>query len=426
MTPHHIEILGTVLFALAVIHTFSIKIFHDLAHRMPHNSIRQNFFELVGELEIVFGFWAGLMLMVLAVVERPHHVISFLETVNFTEPAFVFVIMTVASTRPVLDFARMLINGISRLLPLPAEMRFFSAALIFGPLLGSFITEPAAMTVTALLLFDRIFTQPITSKFRYATIGLLFVNVSIGGVLTSYAAPPVLMVASKWGWDSHFMFLHFGWKAILAVTANTLLFAFAFRKDLKVIAQNKLGVGKNATVPHWIQGVHLLFLAAIVLTAHHMVVFMGVFLFFIGWAAISKEFQDELKIRESLLVGFFLGGLVIFGGYQRWWLEPVLNSLTPFPLFLGTTALTAVTDNAALTYLGSLVPNVSEAFKHALVEGAVAGGGLTIIANAPNPAGFAILRESFEPEGFSARKLLLGALIPTVITMTCLWLLPSL
>ena len=57
-------------------------------------------------------------------------------------------------------------------------------------------------------------------------------------------------------------------------------------------------------------------------------------------------------------------------------------------LFFGAAALTAITDNAALTYLGSLVEDISDQSKYSLVAGAVAGGGLTVIANAPNPAGF--------------------------------------
>jgi hypothetical protein len=63
-------------------------------------------------------------------------------------------------------------------------------------------------------------------------------------------------------------------------------------------------------------------------------------------------------------------------------------------MYFGATALTAITDNAALTYLGSLVEGVSDQLKYALVAGAVSGGGLTVIANAPNPAG----------AGFSSRQ----------------------
>jgi len=86
-------------------------------------------------------------------------------------------------------------------------------------------------------------------------------------------------------------------------------------------------------------------------------------------------------------------------------------------VFFGATALTAITDNAALTYLGSLVPGLSDAFKVALVAGAVTGGGLTVIANAPNPAGVAILRSRFDQHTIHPLGLLLGALPPTLVAM---------
>ena len=84
------------------------------------------------------------------------------------------------------------------------------------------------------------------------------------------------------------------------------------------------------------------------------------------------------------------------------------------PLFLTSTVLTAFNDNALITYLASLVPNLDESLKIAVVAGAVTGGGLTVIANAPNPAGQALLNRFFDgairPVG-----LFLGALPPTVI-----------
>ena len=82
-------------------------------------------------------------------------------------------------------------------------------------------------------------------------------------------------------------------------------------------------------------------------------------------------------------------------------------------MFYGGLVLTAFTDNAALTYLGSLVTGTSLEFKLALVGGAVAGGGLTVIANAPNPAGLSILRAYFPKQSVSALYLFLGALWPT-------------
>jgi hypothetical protein len=281
------------------------------------------------------------------------------------------------------------------------------------------------MTVTALILLNYFFSRDMSDRFKYATIALLFVNISIGGTLTHFAAPPVLMVAAKYHWGLSFMMLHFGFKAIIAILISTSVIVFAFRKELTGdLVQPK--VPKNKIYPTWwIFAFHILFLAGVVMTAHHMVFFLCLFLFFLGFLHITKEYQDSVKLRESLMVGFFLGGLVVLGSIQKWWLQGVLLSLGDLPLYFGATGLTAITDNAALTYLGSLV-DLSESAKYFLVAGAVTGGGLTVIANAPNPAGYGILKGAFKDSSIKPLNLLLWALIPTSITIVCFLLLPNL
>ena len=420
MNPTAIEIVASALFALAIVHTFSANWFQQHARRYPSGSVGENFFHLFGEVEIAFGLWATVFMAYLAVAVDWSAPITYLEERNFTEPAFVFVIMAMAATRPVIHFAATVIGGVGRLLPLPGTLGFYVAALSVGPLLGSFITEPAAMTVTALLLRERFYDTGLSRRAKYITIGVLFVNVSIGGVLTHFAAPPVLMVAATWQWDSVFMATTFGWKAAIAVAVNTAIATALLYKELRGAAAHKKDPAA-VVPPGWLIAIHLVFLALVVVTAHHTVVFVGLFLLFLGLTVVTQEYQQPLQLRESLMVGFFLAGLVTLGGVQAWWLGPLIDSLDALPLFIGAAALTAITDNAALTYLGAQIPDIAEEFKYALVAGAVAGGGLTVIANAPNPAGFAILRESFGEEGVSPLKLAGAAALPTLIAMACFW-----
>lgn len=344
-----IEIFGAGCFFCAIIHTFLVQKMQHIALKFQPDSIGENLFHLLGEVEIVFGLWAGIFLTWLAFSGEENGAVKYLEKQNFTEPAFVFVIMVMSSTKPILNLARRLLEWIASLLPLKGGLPFFLVTLTVGPLLGSLITEPAAMTITALLLLERLYQKSISEKLKYATLGLLFVNVSIGGTLTPYAAPPVLMVATKWQWDLAFMMGHFGWKAILAVLTSSAIVAFRFRNELKDISQN-LQNSKNE-IPAWISVLHFIFLVLVVINSHHMSVFILLFLFFIGLTTVTKEFQTELKIKEGLLVAFFLGGLVILGSPQRWWLEPIITSMNSVGLYLGAIGLTAFTDNAALTYL---------------------------------------------------------------------------
>jgi hypothetical protein len=420
--PPFLDAAAASLFALAVLHTFSVKRFQHAAKRYEAGSFGENLFHLLGEVEVVFGLWAAVLLVVLAGTLGEERMLHFLENADFTEPVFVFVIMVIASTKPILALTAKAISLFARALPLSGPAAFYFSALVLGPLLGSFITEPAAMTVTALLLKDRIFDKGGGSKFLYLSLGVLFVNVSIGGVLTPYAAPPVLMVAGKWGWDFGFMFSHFGWKAMVAVVVNAAGATWYARRELSAGAPEAAAA---PSAPLGISLVHAVFLAAVVRYAHHPIAFLGAFLFFLGVVTVTSEYQEPLKLRESLLVGFFLGGLVVLGSFQQWWLKPLLESASETALFFGATALTAVTDNAALTFLGSQVPTLTEAMKYSLVAGAVVGGGLTVIANAPNPAGYSILRPSFGDEGISPLGLFLGALAPTIVACLSFWLLPS-
>ena len=418
MQPSIIEIAGTVLFALAVLHTFSTAYFERLANRFPAHS---GAFHLLGEIEVVFGFWALIFVVFYAFVRSTDSAIGYLEGLNFTEPMFVFVVMVIAASKPILDIVRRIILGLSNSTAIAPGLAFYALALALTPLLGSFITEPAAMTLAALLLREMLFAPGISERLKYTTLGTLLVNVSIGGTLTPYAAPPVLMVASKWQWDLAFMLQNFGWKAAIAVLVNTLIACWMFRKELSAHPIKPEYDPRSA--PILLTITHLLFLLGVVVFAHHPVVFFGLFLFFIGVTQAYKRYQERLILREGLLVGFFLAGLVVLGAQQRWWLQPLISDLHPLALFFGATALTAITDNAALTYLGSLLEGTDAAFKYYLVAGAVTGGGLTVIANAPNPAAFSILQGHFKNGAISALKLLIAALLPTTIAAMAFTLL---
>lgn len=416
-TSSLIEYVGTALFIIAVLHTFATSAFERLAARHPRHG---GLLHLLAEVEVVFGFWALVLVLFMAFSADAKTAIDYVENQNFTEPLFVFVILVIAGTRPILYFAKRLVDGAVRVFPLQEPVAYYFVCLSLVPLLGSFITEPAAMTLAALILRDRYYKHGISARLQYTTLAVLFVNVSIGGVLTPYAAPPVLMVAAKWGWNLSFMSSVFGWKAAIAVCINAAGAAWLFRKELARMTASAAQVEASKRVPAPLIIVHLLFLYGAVVFNHHPVIFIGLFLFFLGFAEAYSDYQDQLMLREGLLVAFFLAGLVVLGGQQKWWLQPLLTGTDATVLFFGATALTAVTDNAALTYLGSLVEGISDAAKYALVAGAVAGGGLTVIANAPNPAGFAVLGEHFEGKAINPFMLVLFALLPTIVAMVCL------
>ena len=420
MAPTTLQWIAAALFGIALLHTFSTKQFERLAHRYPRHA---GLFHLLGEVEVVFGFWAMVLILAMALVDGGAQALHYAETRNYTEPLFVFVVMVIAASRPVLRTVVALVDATARGLPLPTALASAWLGLAAVPLLGSLITEPAAMTIAALMLAPQIFRAGVPEGRKYLALGTLFVNVSIGGTLTSYAAPPVLMVAGTWQWDSAFMLATFGWKAALAVLVNATVCTFLLRRHLP--HANSLAAGQQAQtpVPATVAAVHILLLAGVVLFAHHPVVFLGLFLLFLGFTQAYERHQSPLILKEALLVGFFLAGLVVLGGMQQWWLQPIVSGLQPLALFAGALGLTAITDNAALTYLGSLIDGISAPAQYMLVAGAVAGGGLTVIANAPNPAGAALLKRGFADETIGAGGLLLGALAPTAVAAAAFLLL---
>jgi hypothetical protein len=540
------NLLAALIFFSAIVHTFLTGRFMTIAHRWEREhraKIREGkadrgsvshgaeLFHFLGEVETVFGIWAGALMAAITFFYDWDTAVNYISYgVNFTEALFVAVIMTLASTRPILRLTDQIIRKIADKMGGTLTATWLTT-LTIGPILGSLITEPAAMTICALVLAKNLYELEPGKTFKYATLGLLFVNISVGGTITHFAAPPVLMVAGSWNWDTLHMLTHFGWKAVLGIVVSNGIYFFVFRKEIQALEKKfslvalkediqknymrrrqmdamfdkiareigqktgarqaieaeikkiehevrqrleqhfipklmQKGVNQDLVhqafkerfeeiklremrrafpallpqhqqsrfvdpdwdrrddpVPVWITLIHLFFMAWTIVNAHHPELFIPGLLFFIGFAMVTHPFQNRIDLKAPILVGFFLGGLVIHGGLQGWWIAPILSNLSEIPLMVGAALLTAFNDNAAITFLSTLVPGLTDSLKYSVVAGAVAGGGLTIIANAPNPAGVSILKKYFNDE-VAPIGIVLGAAGPTLV-MLLMFLLPS-
>ena len=446
--------VATAIFLLAILHTFFAVPITRLGHKVQQEhdarirrsreaggestdagdlvSFKATMLHFLGEVEAIFGIWVLVLLAAMFAFHDLATVKGYVMGVNFTEPLFVVVIMALASTRPILRFAESCLRFFARFgKQTPAA--WWLSILIVAPLLGSFVTEPGAMTIAAMLLAKKFYQLKPSPRFAYATLGLLFVNISVGGVLTDFAAPPVLMVARKWGLTTAEMLTHYGGKAIISILVSSAIYYFCFRKELAAMAERAGDhdgdgegdlIQEERRVPVFITFTHLAFMAWTVAFAHYPPLFIGGFLFFLAFSQATAHHQHDINLRGPILVGFFLAGLVVHGGLQGWWLAPIISSLGEWPLFLGSTVLTSFNDNAAITFLASQVAGLSPQLKYAVLAGAVTGGGLTVIANAPNPAGQALLGRFFG-DGVSPLKLMLGALIPTIIVALCMMFFPD-
>ncbi|MGC6580795.1 MAG: putative Na+/H+ antiporter [Akkermansiaceae bacterium] len=460
------NLVATIIFICAILHTFLGGYFLEMAHHhekkhreliekegrtgeaKPHQgarddvSFKAHLFHFLGEVEAVFGIWvialAGAVLWFFGiqgdglgagVAEFKKYIAK---DVNYIEPAFVVIIMATAATRPVVRFAENVVDKIAQIFGGTPAAWWFSA-LTITPILGSFITEPAAMTIAAFLLSKKFYDLNPSKKFAYATLGLLFVNISVGGTLTHFAAPPVLMIAEKWNFGTAFMFFNFGWKAVVGIGIANVIYFFAFKTEfskLKPSSERDMHMplhweDREDPIPHWVTAMHLVFLAWTVAFAHYPAMFIGGFLFLLAFTQATGHHQNDVNMKSPILVGFFLAGLVIHGGCQGWWISVLLTSIdNNWVLMIGSTVLTAFNDNAAITYLASQAPGLSIGAKYAVVAGAVTGGGLTVIANAPNPAGQSVLGRYFSG-GVAPMGLAKAALVPTIIMGLCFMIIPT-
>ena len=463
-----INLISTVIFFAAIFHTFIAGYFMKLSHKyeLEHKKsfynkrywadscgigsihkfdtgkepvcFKSKFFHFLGEIEVIFGIWVLPLLVVISLTHGWKATCNYIDTRNFTEPMFVVVIMAIAASKPIIILSQKALSFFAEFGKCSISAWWLSI-LIVAPLLGSFITEPAAMTIAAMLLGRQFFIHNPSNIFKYATLGLLFVNISVGGTLTHFAAPPVLMVASKWNWDVLYMLSNFGWRAIIGILFATTLYFLLFRKEFKILEEKSKISTKStkekryAATPSWIIWIHVFFLSWTVFTLHHPALFIGGFLIFIAFTIATDHFQNTISLKTPILVGFFLAGLVTHGGLQGWWIEPVLSMLSENMLFFGSTILTAFNDNAAITFLASQVPafdqnfakdiDLAKSLQYAVVAGAVTGGGLTVIANAPNPAGQSLLNHFFKG-GISPLNLFLAALLPTLIMVVVFIFIP--
>ena len=439
------------IFLVAVVHAFLVFKISDYAKKWderhaasfsqsPGKKFVSQVLHLLGEVEIAFVFWAVVLLVALIFNSEKGWavMINYLRggdlnstgaapTSKFIEPIFVAVVMVVASTKPILDFTSFLLNRLVKLFGGSPAAAWF-VILTMGPLLGSLITEPAAMTIAALLLASQFYIYKPSVSLSYATLALLFVNTSVGGALTHFAAPPIVMVAGQWGWGLAEVFNQFGLASILTIlVSNTAYFIF-FRKEL-LSFKNSTDAVLTLQSPSWLVLTHLSFIAGfVVLLANHQLGFILIlFLAFLILLKLTRLRQQPIAWRSPILVGLFLAGLVILGGLQSWWISPILVRLDEVTLMISAIVLSAFNDNATIAYLAAQVPQLSEntsvaaGLRHAVIAGALAGGGMTVIANAPNLAGQTLLAKFFEG-GVSPLQLAIWALFPTIIATGSFWL----
>lgn len=427
-----LNIFSSVIFILAVLHILSVRKISLLAKKIkPDTELKKFFIEILhflGEVEIVFGIWVIPLVICITTFYNWETAVDYLNSRNYTEAIAVVVIMSIAASKPIVYIVEKIIGFIAHSFGNTLSAWWLSL-MIIGPLLGAFITEAGAMILTAVLLTKKFYDMRPSPKLSYASLGLLFTNVSLGGIITVFASPPALLAAHAWKWDSFYMFFTFGFKAIIAIALSSFFYYWLFKDEFKGLEKSFSSANqseetkfKNEPIPCFVFIGNLIFLFGVAYNVHLPVIFIGLYLFYLGFYQATSAFQGELHLRSALLVGFFIAGLVIHAGLQEWWIAPLFEHVDAFKMMGVSMILGPVTDNAALTYMATLIPDLSESAKYAVMVGAVSAGGLTVIANAPNPAGQQILNPYFK-DGISSLNLFKGAFLPTLISILIFFLI---
>lgn len=414
------HLVSLILFACAVCHTLCAPKLHAWLDKreamLGKRTVPLHFLYFLSQVEVIFAFWVIPLFLAICFFYDWSVALEYLNTRDYTEPMFVVVILSLTATRPIVRLAEKMITRCAKAFG-GSLSAWWLVLLTLGPLMGSLITEAGAMMICALLLSRTFYRHRPSTQLAYATLALLFVNISVGGVLTDFASPAVLVLAHTWNWTSLDMLTDFGWKAALGILASNFLYWFYFRKELAALnVQHKEAKEDkdDVPIPFWITLIHILFIVWIVAVSYYTAVFVASFLFFIAFHQATHGHQYPIRLAHPLLVGLFLAGLVIHGGLQGWWVVGMLDGLDPLPVMGVAMSMTAFNDNTAISYLATLIPNWGEIYEYAIFTGVIAGGGLTVIANAPNPAGYSILKHHFA-SGIRPLKLFLAALIPTLI-----------
>ncbi|MCH9627793.1 MAG: hypothetical protein S4CHLAM2_14370 [Chlamydiales bacterium] len=429
------QIFSTLIFALAVVHTFLTPTLYSYSQKLGakkrlyprrwrHYHFLSEIFYLISEVEVVFGIWLVPLLVASTLIRGWDVTLEYVNTRSYTHALYITVILVVIGSRPIITFAETILEKIARLgKDTPAA--WWWTIVTIGPLLGALIKEPAAMALSAILLSKKFYPYYPSRRFQYATLGLLFANISVGGMLTTFSSRALFIVADRWDWDWTYMLVRFGWKEFVGMLIATGLYYILFRKEFqkerfpKKLPALEKEEAENPT-PVWITVIHVIFVGLIVITGETAPLFLGVFLLFLGFWKATPFYQTPLHLRAAILVGFFFASLIIHGELQGWWIIPLMESLNHFGAMMVSFVLSAFIDNAVVSYLTLDIPHFDDLKHYLVVSGAMCAGALTVIANAPNPVGHAILRPSFQGK-IAYFPLFLGAMGPALIYLSLFW-----
>ena len=429
MTPTPFQLFSTLIFALSIVHVFFtptiFKAALALQKKQKHHEwqVTIETLLLLSEIELVFGLWLIPLFGGYALFYSWSESLGYLTSRDYTEALYMVVIVLIVSASPLITFGEKVLEKIARL-GKDSPTSWWWVILCLGPLSSMLLKEPGAMALLAVLLGRKFYHFRPSNAFKYVTLALLFLNVALSGLLSSFSSRSLYLLTSKRELSTYYMLRTFGWKALLGILLITSVAYLVFRKEFRKFPGRvpALERGERKKVPLWVTLGHLLFAASVAYVGNQgpLLVLLG--LCFLGFYKITAIYQHTHVIKQAFFVGFFFAALLILGELQGWWIREIFPHLEALGTEVATLILSAFIDNAVVIYLVPDIFSLTDPRFYAAVVGSIAAGGLTVIANVPNPIGYTLLSPYFKRK-ISGIGLFTAALIPTLLIFLLFWAL---
>lgn len=438
--PHYsvpLQIGALACFILSIVHIFMIPVFARLYRNYQNKRIAfpedwkrflwlGEWYRLMSTIELVFLLWSVPLFFWFLYTEGYKGTMAYLNTRNYTFSMFIIVMWLLLGSKPIsyaVEHAFAKIANIGRQSP----KSWWLTVMFVAPLSTIFLRETGAIIIATTLLAKYFYDLSPSTRFSYATMGLLFSNVSIGGLLTTSSSRSLSMILRTLRWDNYEVMTHFGWKALLAICLSTTVYYYLFRREFHHFPrkiEHIINAGRK--IPIWIICVHIAMAFAAMRFRSAPVLMGGVCIFYVFFHRLTVFYQNKIDFWKVCCLGVFFIGMSFVGGLQEWWILKLVKNSSDFGYMWAAYILSIFLDNVLVNLMMHDLPVVTDCYLYLVVAGCMSAGGLTLIANTPNIVSFATLRPFFQKPSFSFWKLFLASLFPSVLALMLFWLLRGL
>lgn len=429
-----LQVGASALFFCAIIHIFLTPWLGRLHRLYQHKKMMfpgrwkqylllSECFGFLNKIELVFIVWAVPLFVIFVCCEGYRVAMAYFNSRNYVSSLFIMIMLIFLESRPIECLSERIFSNIAKL-GYQSPKCWWWTIMLFAPLSTFFLKETGAMIIGATLLAKHFYRFYPSSRFGYATLGLLFSNISIGGLLTAFSSRALFIILPSVKWGNEIVIKHFCWKAVLSMLISTTIYYFVFKKEFHSFPRsvvNKAVVEDD--IPYWVILVHIVLVGLLISTNTIPLFMMAILIFYLGFQRFTIFYQHSINISKTCCVGLFYAGLVIFGELQEWWVLELMHRMSDFGYMLTSYGLSIFLDNALVNYLVHNLPVATDCYLYLVITGCMSAGGLTIISNMPNIVGYLIIKPAFQVPSFSMWRLFISAAVPSVLALLVFWFL---